>query len=196
MLVGSSVLRESRVAGQKLDVPFDSFFQVNPAQADTLFATVRRVAELRSTDTLLDLFCGAGAIGLSLANHVGRVVGIDVDAVAIDMATRSAKLNGIINATFMAANLTTVTDVLQSQGPVDVVVVDPPRAGLHAELAHWLCTSPVLASARCVVYVSCNVATLARDVGRLSAWRVHQVVPVDMFPQTVHVEVVALLIRL
>lgn len=199
VLYGTSILHESRVGSCQLDIAFDSFFQVNTLQADTLFAIVRRIAGLQSTDTVLDLFCGAGAIGLSLADLVEQVVGIDIDRTAIQAAQDSAATNNVTNASFYAADLAAVPSILEkSQTPVDVVVVDPPRAGLHESLAQWLCTSPILAKAtRSVVYVSCNAATLARDIGRLGGrWRVQTIVPVDMFPQTAHVEVVALLVLL
>ena len=195
VLYGSSLLHESRVGGPQMEIAFASFFQVNAPQANALFATVRRLAALQSDDTVLDLFCGAGAIGLSLAAHVAHVLGIDADGAAIQAAKDSAHCGRVDNATFYVADLTTIGDVLKSSQPVDVVIVDPPRAGLHARLVQWLCTSPAAANARCVVYVSCNPATLARDLGRMGKrWRVQAVVPVDMFPQTAHVEVVALLV--
>jgi 23S rRNA (uracil1939-C5)-methyltransferase len=175
-------------------VSANSFFQTNTRQAERLFAIVEAACELEGTETLLDLYSGTGAISLLLARRAHAVYGIEVAAAAVADAIRNARANGIDNCTFLAGEVRHVLPELMRQGVrASVVVADPPRAGFHPKALSALA---VLAPQR-IVYVSCNPSTLARDVGDLvrQGYRLEWVQPVDMFPQTPHIEAVARLSR-
>jgi 23S rRNA (uracil1939-C5)-methyltransferase len=175
-------------------VSANSFFQTNTGQAERLFSVVEAACELDGTETLLDLYSGTGAISLLLARRVHAVYGIEVAAAAVADAIRNARANGIENCTFLAGEVRHVLPDLMRQGVrASVVVADPPRAGFHPKALSALAT---LAPAR-IVYVSCNPSTLARDVGDLvrQGYQLEWVQPVDMFPQTPHIEAVARLRR-
>jgi 23S rRNA (uracil1939-C5)-methyltransferase len=180
--------------GVAFQVSANSFFQTNTVQAERLFAIVAEACALDGRDTVLDLYSGTGAISLLLARRAARVYGIEVSAAAVGDAIRNAQANGIDNCTFMTGEVRHVLPRLTSEGVrASVVVADPPRAGFHPKALAALGT---LAPAR-IVYVSCNPATLARDVGDLArrGYRLEWVQPVDMFPQTPHIEAVARLSR-
>ncbi len=171
-----------------------SFFQTNTAQAEVLYHKIRALAALRGHEVLYDLYTGVGSIALYLAQHTRRVVGVDTVVSAIEDAQANAALNGVTNATFVAGEVERLLDAtfVAEHGTPDVVVVDPPRAGLHPHVVPQL---QQLAPAR-LVYVSCNPATQARDLALLSdQYRLEAVQPVDLFPHTGHVESVALLTR-
>src|SRR5213078_2011109 len=150
---------------------------------------------LSGRDTLYDLYCGIGTIGLTLAGSALTVWGIEVSEESVACALENAELNGVTNAAFFAGNVGQVVDELVDRsGPPDVVVVDPPRAGLAGKALRRLGRI----GAPRLVYVSCNPTTLAGDVKALReewAYELHRVRPVDMFPHTPHVECVALLER-
>ncbi|HEU5190852.1 MAG TPA: 23S rRNA (uracil(1939)-C(5))-methyltransferase RlmD [Methylomirabilota bacterium] len=193
LLGGRDHIRES-LGGLTFQVSAGSFFQTNTAQAERLFGLVLDAAALTGEETVLDLYAGTGAISLLLARRCRRVFGIEVAPAAVADAVRNAEINGITNCTFLAGEVRFALPELISRGvAADVAVCDPPRAGFHPKALAALAT---LAPAR-VVYVSCNPATLARDVGELarSGYRVEWVQPVDMFPHTPHIEVVAHLTR-
>jgi 23S rRNA (uracil1939-C5)-methyltransferase len=180
--------------GVAFQVSANSFFQTNTVQAERLFAIVAEACALDGRDTVLDLYSGTGAISLLLARRAARVYGIEVSAAAVGDAIRNAQANGIDNCTFMTGEVRHLLPRLTSEGVrASVVVADPPRAGFHPKALAALGT---LAPAR-IVYVSCNPATLARDVGDLArrGYRLEWVQPVDMFPQTPHIEAVARLSR-
>jgi len=171
-----------------------SFFQTNTAQAERLFAIVGEACELGGDDTVLDLYSGTGAISLLLAGRARHVYGIELAPAAVADAVRNAEANGIANCTFLTGEVRHVLPVLARDGVrPSVVVADPPRAGFHPKALSALAA---LAPAR-IVYVSCNPSTLARDVGDLvrQGYRLDWVQPVDMFPQTPHIEAVARLTR-
>ena len=175
-------------------VSANSFFQTNTRQAARLFSVVEAACELDGTETLLDLYSGTGAISLLLARRVRAVYGIEVAAAAVADAIRNARANGIDNCTFLAGEVRHVLPDLVRQGVrASVVVADPPRAGFHPKALSALAA---LAPSR-IVYVSCNPSTLARDVGDLvrQGYQLEWVQPVDMFPQTPHIEAVARLRR-
>jgi 23S rRNA (uracil1939-C5)-methyltransferase len=175
-------------------VSANSFFQTNTRQAERLFSVVEAACELDGSETLLDLYSGTGAISLLLARRVRAVYGIELAAAAVADAIRNARANGIDNCTFLAGEVRHVLPDLMRQGVrASVVVADPPRAGFHPKALSALAA---LAPAR-IVYVSCNPSTLARDVGDLvrQGYRLEWVQPVDMFPQTPHIEAVARLRR-
>jgi 23S rRNA (uracil1939-C5)-methyltransferase len=171
-----------------------SFFQTNTAQAERLFAIVAQACELGGDDTVLDLYSGTGAISLLLAGRARHVYGIELAPAAVADAVRNAQANGIANCTFLTGEVRHVLPALARDGVrPSVVVADPPRAGFHPKALSALAA---LAPAR-IVYVSCNPSTLARDVGDLvrQGYRLDWVQPVDMFPQTPHIEAVARLTR-
>jgi 23S rRNA (uracil1939-C5)-methyltransferase len=175
-------------------VSANSFFQTNTLQAERLFALVEAACELSGSETVVDLYSGTGAISLLLARRCRHVYGIEVAAAAVADAIRNARGNGIDNCSFLAGEVRHVLPTLLRDGVrAQVVVADPPRAGFHPKALAALIQ---LAPER-VVYVSCNPATLARDVGDLArqGYRLEWVQPVDMFPQTPHIEAVARLRR-
>ena len=192
-LAGRRTLREElTVAGRTLafEIAPSAFFQTNTAGAELLYSIVAEHAAPTGSEAVLDLYCGTGTIGLCLAPAAREVVGIELVEAAVQNARDNAALNRIENVEFIAGE---VADVLAAR-PIeaDVVVVDPPRAGLlpaaHGQLEG-------LGASR-MVYVSCNPDALARDLVALSAnWHIERVRPVDMFPQTAHVETVVSLTR-
>jgi 23S rRNA (uracil1939-C5)-methyltransferase len=171
-----------------------SFFQVNPEQTRQLYQAAVRYAGLTGEETVVDAYCGIGTISLFLARHARRVYGVEIVPEAIEDARRNALLNGINNVEFTVGAAERVLPRWQASGiKPDVIVVDPPRKGCDQVLIESLLESR---PAR-IVYVSCNPSTLARDLRLLEdgGYRTVEVQPVDMFPHTVHVEVVALLVR-
>jgi 23S rRNA (uracil1939-C5)-methyltransferase len=193
VLVGGDHITE-RLGELVFQVSANSFFQTNTVQAERLFGVVAEACALSGPETLVDLYSGTGAISLLLARRCRRVYGIEVAAAAVADAVRNARANGIENCTFLAGEVRHVLPALIAQGVrADVVVADPPRAGFHPKALGALVA---LGPAR-IVYVSCNPATLARDVGELlrRGYRLDWVQPVDMFPQTPHIEAVARLER-
>lgn len=180
--------------GVAFQVSANSFFQTNTVQAERLFAVVAEACALAGHEVVFDLYSGTGAISLLLARNCRRVYGVELAAAAVDDALRNAGANGIENCTFLAGEVRHVLPDLVHQGVrADVVVADPPRAGFHPKA---LATLVALAPER-IVYVSCNPATLARDLADLvrGGYHVDWVQPVDMFPQTPHIEAVARLRR-
>ena len=170
-----------------------SFYQTNPAQAQRLYSFVAELAELRPDDTLYDLYTGTGTIALFLASQVRRVIGIEYVEEAIADAKRNAECNGFKNTAFYAGDMAKVltTEFIETNGHPDIVVTDPPRAGMHKTVVEQL----LQAAPRKIVYVSCNPATQARDLQLLSSrYTVKRIQPVDMFPHTQHVENIAELI--
>ena len=169
-----------------------SFFQVNTRQAERLYKQALAYADLHGTETVIDAYCGTGTITLFLAQKARKVYGIEIVQPAILDARKNARDNNVKNAEFIVGDATAVMPALYKQGiRPDVVVVDPPRAG---------CTEIVLRTfanmkPQRIVYVSCNSATLARDLAILKelGYLAQEVQPVDLFPQTSHVENVCLL---
>jgi 23S rRNA (uracil1939-C5)-methyltransferase len=192
-LFGRDYIRES-LGGLSFQISPNSFFQTNTVQAERLFGVVAAAAELHADDTVLDLYAGTGAISLLLARQCRWVYGIEVSTAAVVDAVRNARANGIENCTFLTGEVRHVLpDLIRDGVRAAVVVADPPRAGFHPRALTALAD---IAPAR-LVYVSCNPSTLARDVGELlrRGYRLLWVQPVDMFPQTPHIEAVALLRR-
>ncbi|WP_249871772.1 23S rRNA (uracil(1939)-C(5))-methyltransferase RlmD [Oceanobacillus saliphilus] len=167
-----------------------SFFQVNPAQTKTLYDKALEYAKIDSNDTVIDAYCGIGTISLFLAQKAKKVYGIEVVPEAINDANNNAKLNGIDNAEFFVGEAEKVMPEWKKNGlDPDVIVVDPPRKGCDVDfLQAMLDMEP-----KRIVYVSCNPSTLARDLRILEdgGYETKEVQPVDMFPQTPHVEAVA-----
>ena len=182
------------LGGLKFHLSPLSFYQVNRDQAEILYETALACASLTPNDTLLDLYCGAGTIGLCAAAHVKRVIGVEIVSDAIKNAERNAKENGIKNASFFCADASAAASRFAAEGVrPDVVLVDPPRKGLDEKVIQAIGR---MAPER-VVMVSCNPATAARDASLLQreGYAVQKIVPIDMFPRTAHVETVVLLSR-
>ena len=171
-----------------------SFFQVNPTQTERLYRTALDFAELKPEDTLCDVYCGAGTITLMMAKNCRRALGIEVVPQAIDNARENAQRNGVTNADFRCGAAEDVLPRLVDEGlRPDVIVVDPPRKGLEPIVVEAIAK----AGPRRVVYVSCNVATQARDASLLCqhGYRLEKLQPVDMFCWTSGVENVAAFVR-
>jgi 23S rRNA (uracil1939-C5)-methyltransferase len=184
---------EEELCGLRFRVRPSAFLQTNTAMAERLYALARDAAGLTGTETVWDLYCGIGTIGLSLAKDALTVWGIEVSEESVACALENAELNGITNSAFFAGNVgQVVEELLERSGPPEVVIVDPPRAGLAGKALRRLGRI----GAPRLVYVSCNPTTLAGDVKALReqyGYELLRVTPVDMFPHTPHVECVALL---
>jgi len=164
-----------------------SFFQTNSRQAEVLYSITKDFAELDGTQVVYDLYCGTGSIGIFLSDLCRKVIGVETIAEAIEDAKGNAVLNGISHAEFFAGDVSRVCTAafFQQHGRPDVIICDPPRAGMHEDLVQQL----LQMEAPVVVYVSCNPATQARDLQLLSEkYRVTAIRPVDMFPHTHHIE--------
>jgi len=169
-----------------------SFYQTNPVQAYVLYKLVREFAGIREGEVVYDLYTGAGTIALFVARQAAKVIGLEYVEDAVRDARVNAKLNGIENASFFAGDIKDilVPQFMEEHGAPDLIITDPPRAGMHEAVCRRLADS----GARRIVYVSCNPATQARDLVLLDAnYRIEKIQPVDMFPQTTHVENVVLL---
>ncbi|MCL2194674.1 MAG: 23S rRNA (uracil(1939)-C(5))-methyltransferase RlmD [Oscillospiraceae bacterium] len=174
------------LCGLEFQLSDTSFFQVNNAAAEKMIELIAQ--HVSPTDHVLDLYCGVGAIGLCLAKHVHSVTGVEINKQAVNEAVANARRNGIANATFHAGKSERVINELDL-GAFDVVIIDPPRAGCDKQLIDALQTKRVAK----LIVVSCNPATLARDVKRLSHYTLTCATAIDMFPRTAHVETVCVL---
>lgn len=187
-----------RIGNRTYRISANSFFQTNTAQAERLYDVARRMARLSPTDLLFDLYSGTGTIALHLANDVRQIIGIESVATSVDDARRNAVMNGVTNCSFMLGDLKEVlaamADVRPERAAPDVVIVDPPRAGMHEKVVRQL----LQLQPRRIVYVSCNPSTQSRDVKILCSeglYAIEEVLPVDMFPHTYHIESVVALSR-
>lgn len=164
-----------------------SFFQTNTRQGEQLYRVTREYAELTGRETVYDLYCGTGSIGIFLSRQAAHIVGVEVIEEAVDDARENAALNGITHSKFFAGDVVDICrdEFFSQEGRPDVIVTDPPRAGMHEGLVNKI----LEIAAPTVVYVSCNPATQARDLHLLDAkYAVTKVQPVDMFPHTHHIE--------
>ena len=182
---------EEELGGLRFRISAHSFFQTNPLSAEMLYEKVREFAEFRGNETVWDLYCGTGSIALFVARNVGRVLGFEVVQEAVQDAYENSALNGIENSSFRAGDLKDVIKEASGDprgcGLPDVVITDPPRAGMHPHVIEAL----LGLKPKRIVIVSCNPATLARDLGLLmGAYRVEEVQPFDLFPHTPHIECV------
>ena len=195
LLAGSATLEEVlHIAGERLRfrISPDAFFQTNTEMAEVLYGAAIELADLHGRERVFDLFSGIGTIALAMAPAAGEIWGIEVVERAVADALENTRLNGIDNARFYAGDVrTALRPLVDEAGAPDVVVVDPPRAGLSQKVVRRILETGV---AR-VVYVSCNPTTLAPNARQLvdGGYRLDRVRPVDMFPQTPHIECVALL---
>ena len=214
-LFGEGRIRD-RVGDRLYDISARSFYQVNPEQTKVLYDTAAEYAGLTGSETVWDLYCGTGTIGLYLADRAGSVYGVEVVQSAVDDARQNAKTNGVSNASFFCGKAEDIvikadcSDICPEKalpgmaaaghtgGSItlphpDVIVVDPPRKGCDTRLLDTISGS----GAKRIVYVSCNPATFARDASVLtdSGYRLEKLQPVDMFPHTTGVECVGVFIR-
>jgi 23S rRNA (uracil1939-C5)-methyltransferase len=190
---GGSPLEE-RLCGLTFRISPDAFFQTNTEMAERLYGAGAELAGLSGRERVLDLFCGIGTIALVLALDAGEVWGVELVEEAVADAIENARLNGVDNARFFAGDVRrAMRPLLERSGRPDVVVLDPPRAGLSNKVVRRV----LEAEAKRIVYVSCNPTTLAPNARQLAdaGYELRTVRPVDMFPQTPHIESVALLER-
>ena len=194
VLAGNAALRES-INGLSLSMSGDAFFQTNPGVTPLLHDVIRNMADLSGTEHVLELFCGTGAIGLSLAASCRMLTGIESVPGAVRDAMRNARANNIANAAFLAADATAFMKQCAAHGDKrnhpDIVVADPPRAGLGKELVKaLLAVRPAK-----LILISCDAATLARDLCALikGGYTLQRIQALDMFPHTPHMECCCLL---
>ena len=191
VLKGDEVLEE-RLCDLRFRISPDAFFQTNTEMAERLYGVASEMAGLTGSELVFDLYCGSGTIGLVLAERAREVHGLEIVREAIADAERNARLNDITNAHFEAGDVRlTMRPLIERAGKPDVVVVDPPRAGLSQKIVRRV----LEAEAKKIVYVSCNPTTLAPNARQMAeaGYELKAVRPVDMFPQTAHIECVALL---
>jgi 23S rRNA (uracil1939-C5)-methyltransferase len=192
-VLGEEHLAEE-LAGLRVRISPEAFFQTNTEMAERLYAVAGEYAGLRGRERVFDLYCGIGTIGLALARNAGEVWGLEVAPAAIADAEDNARRNGISNARFVAADARLgIRPLIERAGRPDVVLLDPPRAGLSKKVVRRVIECEVPR----IVYVSCNPTTLAPNAAQLSraGYRLRRVRTIDMFPQTPHIECVALLER-
>jgi 23S rRNA (uracil1939-C5)-methyltransferase len=185
VLAGDGILQD-RIGASVFQISANSFFQTNSTGAERLYGKVAEYAELKGGETVLDLYSGTGTIPIFLAQSAKRVIGMEIVESAVLDARRNCQANGIENCEFLLGDIRENLAFLRLQP--EVMIIDPPRAGMHQDVL-----SRVLEiGAKRVVYVSCNPATLARDLGQMQEhYHVAEIQPVDMFPHTYHIECVA-----
>lgn len=193
LLYGSLHISDT-LCGIKFDLSPLAFYQVNHDGAQQLYEIAADYAQLSKTDTLLDLYCGAGTIGLSMANKCKKVIGVEIIPQAIENATENAKKNNIENARFLCADAAKAAENFAQEGVrPNVVIVDPPRKGCELSVLQSIAKM----NPQRIVMVSCNSATMARDCAILRdlGYTLQKCKPVDMFPRTTHVECVVLMTK-
>jgi 23S rRNA (uracil1939-C5)-methyltransferase len=193
LLAGSDAIEEE-LADLRFRISPLAFFQTNTEMAERLYAVAADLAALRGSERLFDLYCGSGTIALVLSARAAQVHGVDVVEASVADAIANARLNGIVNASFYAGDVRlAMRELVERAGRPDVVVVDPPRSGLSKKAVRRV----IDAAPRRIVYVSCNPTTLAPNAAQLAeaGYALRRVRPVDMFPQTPHIECVAVLER-
>jgi 23S rRNA (uracil1939-C5)-methyltransferase len=191
-IVDGSPAFDEELGDLRFRVSPDAFFQTNTEMAEQLYGIAAEFAALQGWERVYDLFCGIGTIGLSLAPRAGELFGVEIVEEAVADAIENARLNQITNAQFFAGDVrTSLRELVERAGKPDVLVVDPPRAGLSQKVVRRI----IEAGPRRLVYVSCNPTTLAPNAAQLTeaGYTLKRVRPVDMFPQTPHIECVALI---
>lgn len=189
LLAGSSSIKD-KIGPFEFEISANSFFQTNTKSAERLFETVKQYSALSGKETVIDLYSGTGAISICLANFAKQVIGIEIVKSAVDDAIKNCSINGISNCRFIHGD---IKDSLEKvTGKPDLMIIDPPRAGMHKNVIKQILEM----SPDRIVYVSCNPATMARDLSMMKEnYNLLEVQPVDMFPHTYHVESVAKLER-
>lgn len=193
-LLGEGFIEDS-LLGLKFKISAPSFYQINHSQTEKLYSLAKKLAAPKETDTILDLYCGIGTIGLTMARNVRKLIGIEIVPEAIENAKENARLNGIENAEFFCADAGTgARKIIERGDRINTVIVDPPRKGCDEETLNAIKTI----NPEKIVMISCNSATLARDLSYLlsSGYKIDgSVYPLDMFPRTPHIETAVCLIR-
>ncbi len=193
LLYGEEFIQQ-KIGELIFDVSPLSFYQVNSLQVKNLYDKAKEYADIKETDTVFDLYCGVGTIGLYMADKAKKLIGVEIVEDAVKNARSNAEKNGITNSEFYAGDCgKIVRDLVNKCEKADVVIVDPPRKGCSEEVIDLL--SEIKSDK--IVYISCNSATLARDVALLKekGYKLEKCTPVDMFPETCHIESVALLVQ-
>ncbi len=193
VLMGATCITDTMCHCQ-IDISPQSFYQVNTEQAEKLYQLAKCYANLQGNEVVLDLYCGAGTIGLSMANAVKKLIGVEVVSSAVENARRNAEQNHISNAEFHCGDAGTITDTLLKQNlSPDVIILDPPRKGCDTITIQ----SVVKMNPSRIVMISCNPSTAARDAAAFqnSGYTVERVKAVDLFPATAHCECILLLSR-
>jgi 23S rRNA (uracil1939-C5)-methyltransferase len=193
VLAGADQLEEE-ICDLSLVISPEAFFQTNTEMAERLYTIAAEYAGLRGWEKVFDLYCGIGTVGLTLASRAGELWGLEVVEAAVADAIENARRNDVEHAHFFAGDVRlALRELVERAGRPDVLVVDPPRAGLSKKVVRRV----IEAAPRRIVYVSCNPTTLAPNAAQLveAGWTLRRVRPVDMFPQTPHIECVALLER-
>jgi 23S rRNA (uracil1939-C5)-methyltransferase len=189
---GSGIITD-KIGKYLFDISANSFFQTNTRGAEKLYSIAKEYAELKPSDIVYDLYCGTGTISIFISDAVKKVVGIDIIESSIQNARHNAEHNAIQNCEFIAGDLkdllTKNTAWMKNHFPPGVLIIDPPRSGMHPKAVEEIGRMKI----KRIVYVSCNPATLARDVKMLApfGYSIEKVQPVDMFPHTYHIESVA-----
>ncbi len=189
VIYGSGFIRD-KIGDFEFKIHPNAFFQTNTAQAEKLYEVARTYADLQDGDVVYDLYCGVGTLSLFMSQRASKVLGIELVDVAVQNAKFNAKENRVENVSFIKGDMKDVftQEMVNEFGAPDVLITDPPRAGMHPDVVARLCELRVPR----IVYVSCDSSTMARDLKILSeVYDVLEVQPVDMFPQTYHVEAVA-----
>ncbi len=185
---------EEEISGLRLAISPHAFFQTNTEMAERLYAVAARLADLQGWERVFDLYCGIGTAGLTLAGRAGELWGLEIVEEAVADAIANARRNEVANARFFAGDVRlALRELVEKAGRPDLCLVDPPRAGLSQKVVRRV----IEAAPRRIVYISCNPTTLAPNAAQLveAGYALRRVVPVDMFPQTPHIECVALLER-
>lgn len=193
LLYGSSTIQEE-LEGLKFNISSKSFYQINPIQTQVLYKKAIELAKIQSHEIVADVYCGTGTIGIFASRYAKHVIGIEVVKEAVEDAQRNAKLNNIQNIEFICSDAGAYTQKLAQQNrQIDVAIVDPPRKGLDSLAIDSL----VKMNPNRIIYISCDPATLARDCALFdqAGYHVQFVQPVDLFPQTMHVECCCLLTK-
>ena len=193
-IVSGSAYLEEELAGLRFRISPEAFFQTNTEMAEVLYGIATEYAALAGHERLYDLFCGIGTVGLSMSSRAAQLFGLEIVPEAVADAITNAQVNEIEHAQFFAGDVRlAMRELVEKAGKPDVLVVDPPRAGLSKKVVRRI----VEASPRRIVYVSCNPTTLAPNAAQLveAGYTLRKVRPVDMFPQTPHIECVALFDR-
>jgi len=176
--------------GFSFKIHANAFFQTNTQQAEKLYSIARNFAEIDEHDLIYDLYCGVGTLSLYLSNQAKQVVGIELNKAAIKNARYNTSENNVNNTAFVQGDMKDVFThkIIQQYGSPDCIITDPPRAGMHGDVIHTLSKIKVPK----LVYISCNSSTMARDLKLLNkSYEILEIQPVDMFPQTYHIETVA-----
>ena len=194
VLFGSGYITDV-LMGKKFIISPKSFYQINPEATVLLYETALKFADIKAADTVIDAYAGVGTIGMLCSDKAKEVISVEMNPDAVKDAKKNARLNNIENMSFVCADATEFLSELAKEGDkADVVIMDPPRAGSTLKFMKSVC----VLSPKTVVYVSCNPETLARDLNFFvkNGYKVKKIQPVDMFPNTSHIETVVLISKI